>query len=73
MEPKLVMYQEVPYDGERLKSKTPCPFGETFIAKFPNAQSECIRFVGDIFCDHCQFFCGIDEENKIVKCTNKGK
>lgn len=63
-------YAEIPYEGERLNSKTPCPFGETFIAKFLNSQLEGNCFVGDIFCDHCKFFYGIDEEKKIVKCSH---
>lgn len=68
MEPKLVMYQEIPYEVifddslQRLITIPVCPF---MLRLHP-------LHVGSFGCHkYCKFFYGIDKEKKIVKCTHK--
>lgn len=63
MEPKLVMYQEVPYSTDGVICFTPCPFGEKYLGA--------INFVGAGSCSMCRYFEERNEGERIVKCTHK--
>ena len=64
MEPKLVIYQEIPYEVSESGNIvfTPCPYNETKCSKI---------CVGSVNCSDCKFNNGTDTKNHIVKCTHK--